>query len=88
MSMPGNNKRAAAIGSLGFALAACASTPDEEAEPQWAAVGWLNPGESGDPEVIGTYLTRAECEAAVADWMARQVVGNPVSGDCLPISRE
>jgi hypothetical protein len=72
-------------------LAACASAPapatDEAAALKWSALGWLSPGASGEPEVIGFYATEAECRAAVDDWMSRQVVGNPVSGDCLPVDR-
>lgn len=70
-------------------LAACASSPEPDAapEPRWSAHGWLSPDQSGDPEVIGLYAKRAECEEALADWLASQVVGNPISGECLPIDR-
>lgn len=75
-------------------LAACATRAVDDAAPldraaaeQWAANGWLTPGQSGEPEIIGLYITRAECEAALADWLTRQVVGNPVHGACLPIDR-
>lgn len=70
-------------------VAACASAPKEGAgpapEPQWAANGWLTPGRASDPEIIGLYARRSECETALADWLASQVVGNPVEGECLPI---
>lgn len=67
------------------ALAACATNGGSG--PRWAAHGYLTPGPNGDPEIIGAYKTEAECRAAVEAWMSRQVVGNPVSGDCLPIDR-
>ncbi|MEX0645513.1 MAG: hypothetical protein WD076_09390 [Parvularculaceae bacterium] len=74
------------------ALAACA-TPEEPAlvappTPQWAGNGYLSPSSTAEPEIIGLFVTREECEEAVADWMTRQVVGNPVSGECLPIDRK
>lgn len=72
-------------------LVACASSAAapgaEYGEAQWAANGWLSPDRSGEPDLIGLYATRRACEAAVDDWLASQVVGNPVSGDCLPIDR-
>ncbi len=52
---------------------------------RWAAHGYLAPGPTSEPEIIGSYESEAECRAAVEAWMSRQVVGNPVSGDCLPI---
>ncbi|GAB4518410.1 MAG: hypothetical protein Kow00133_03460 [Amphiplicatus sp.] len=82
-------KKLAALGA-GAALAACATPGPERApspEPQWAANGWLTPGPTGEPEIIGLYVTRKQCEAAVEDWLSRQVVGNPVYGECLPIDR-
>jgi hypothetical protein len=68
------------------ALSACATSGASEAA-RWAAHGYLTPGPNDDPEIIGSYGTQAECRAAVEAWMSRQVVGNPVSGDCLPIDR-
>lgn len=72
-------------------MAACASTGAapraDYGEAQWAANGWFSPDRSGEPELIGLYATRLACEAAVDDWLASQVVGAPVSGDCLPIDR-
>lgn len=65
-------------------LAGCA-THDGSHGQRWAAHGYLTPGPSGDPEIIGSYDSEADCRAAVEAWMSRQVVGNPVSGDCLPI---
>lgn len=72
-------------------LVACASSGGapgaDYGEAQWAANGWLSPDRAGEPELIGLYVTRRACEAAVDDWMASQVVGNSISGDCLPIDR-
>lgn len=82
-------KKLIAFGA-GASLAACATLGPERApgpEPQWAANGWLTPGPTAEPEIIGLYVTRKECEAAVEDWLSRQVVGNPVYGECLPIDR-
>lgn len=77
------------LAGLGIA-AACATKGAGEAEteyrtPQWAANGYLTPGRTDEPELIGLYLTRKACETALDDWMSRQVVGNPISGECLPI---
>lgn len=83
--------RAAFVCAAALAASACASMseqPESSAgEPQWAANGWLTPDPSGEPEIIGLYMTREACEAAVDDWMSRQLVGNPVHGECLPIDR-
>jgi hypothetical protein len=69
--------------ALTASLAACAT--NGASSTTWAAHGYLTPGPDGDPEIIGAYGSQAECRAAVEAWMSRQVVGNPVSGDCLPI---
>lgn len=74
-------------------LAACATqkerAPDSigDRAPRWAANGWLSPGPSGEPEIIGTFVRREDCEAAAEAWKQRQVVGNPVYAACLPIDR-
>ena len=84
--------RLAALCIAASGLAACASGPKSEAggegAREWSALGWLNPGASGEPEIIGLYATEAECRAAVEYWMSRQVVGNPITGDCLPVDRK
>lgn len=77
---------AAALLAALAALAGCA-TGGAADKTDWAAHGYLTPGPNDDPEIIGSYSTEAECRAAVEAWMSRQVVGNPVSGDCLPIDR-
>ena len=72
--------------SLLLIVSACATTRD--AQPQWSAFGYLSPTPDDDPEVIGLYATKRECEAAAQEWMTRQVVGNPISSECLPIDRD
>ncbi len=75
-----------------LALGACATAEEPTVaappDPQWAANGYLSPSPTAEPEIIGLYVARADCEEAVADWMSRQVVGNPVSGECLSIDRK
>ncbi|MFQ5563790.1 MAG: hypothetical protein ACE5FO_09505 [Parvularculaceae bacterium] len=75
----------------GFAVACATADPGGpetgERIPQWAANGYLTPGRTDEPEIVGLYLTKKACEAALDAWMSRQVVGNPVSGECLPIDR-
>lgn len=77
------------IAAMSIAACATAAEPTVTAppEPQWAANGYLSPSSTDEPEIIGLFVAREDCEAAVADWMSRQVVGNPVSGECLPIDR-
>ena len=65
--------------------AACATGAPNEGN--WAAHGYLTPGPTSEPEIIGVFKTRAECHAAGENWMSRQVVGNPVFADCLPVDR-
>jgi hypothetical protein len=60
------------------------STPAGEA---WTALGYLSPDPTSDPEIIGEFATKDACLEAVDWWMSRQVVGNPVSGECLPVDR-
>lgn len=67
-------------------LAACATTASPSGQ-RWAAHGYLTPGATADPEIIGSFDSERDCRAAVEAWMSRQVVGNPVSGECLPIDR-
>lgn len=63
-----------------IAATACASASHVE----YAAYGYLTPGPSSEPELIGVFDTREACEAAGEAWMSRQVVGNPVYAECLP----
>lgn len=72
--------------TLVAASAGCASNGAGAAPSPsgWAAYGYLTPGGS-EPDIIGAYATESECLDAVDEWMSRQVVGNPVSGECLPV---
>ncbi len=69
-----------------FLLSAACTTPAPN-DGHWAAHGYLTPGPTSEPEIIGIFKTRAECHAAGEAWMSRQVVGNPVFADCLPVDR-
>lgn len=75
--------------ALTIGAAACATHHADpgDTDLNWAANGYLSPGRTDDPELIGAYATKTECMAAVEEWMSRQVVGNPVSGECLPVDR-
>ncbi len=75
------------VGILFVSSCATGNSVDElgQRTPQWAANGYLTPGPSSEPEIIGLYLTKNACEKAIDDWLSRQVVGNPISGECLPI---
>ncbi|MEQ1929536.1 MAG: hypothetical protein ABL957_03255 [Parvularculaceae bacterium] len=64
-------------------LGACAS--DGGDAERWVAKGWLNPTPQGQAEIIGEFEDRADCEAAVDDWLQSQVVGNPIHAECLPV---
>ncbi|WP_425408577.1 hypothetical protein [Hyphococcus sp.] len=68
-----------------LAASACATQP--YAYEEWTALGYLSPAATGEPEIIGVYESKRECEDAGEAWMSRQVVGNPVSADCLPTDR-
>lgn len=70
---------------LTFGAIGCATHVKESTG--WTAYGYLSPAPTSEPEEIGDFPTESECRAAVDGWMSRQVVGNPVSGDCLPIDR-
>ncbi len=75
--------RNAAITLACLAASACATQPVKVYE--WTAQGYLTPGPTGEPEIIGVYDNEADCVAAGQAWMSRQVVGNPVYADCLPV---
>ncbi len=84
--MTQNLFRNAAIAFLFAAASACATQPAPVHE--WTAQGYLTPGPSGNPEIIGLYASESECVAAGEAWMSRQVVGNPVYADCLPVDHD
>lgn len=54
---------------------------------EWTAQGYLTPGPTGNPEIIGVFDNERECIAAGQAWMSRQVVGNAIFADCLPVDR-
>ena len=65
--------------------AACATSQSDSI--QWVAHGYLTPGPTINPEIIGVYPTRAECDAAGDAWMSRQVVGNPIFAECIRVDQ-
>ena len=81
-----NISRSAAIVIAAMAASACATQHSRVYE--WTAQGYLTPGPSGEPEIIGVYDSEADCIAAGESWMSRQVVGNPVYADCLPVDHD
>lgn len=81
-SITRNIFRSAAI-FIVFVCSACASL----GKPQWAAHGYLTPGPTSNPEIIGLYDNERDCRAAADAWMGRQVVGNPIFAECYPIDR-
>ncbi len=80
--------RAAAVLLL-VSVSACATdkarNADSVDEPRWQANGYLAPGRTDTPEIIGQFESKKGCEAAADAWMQRQVVGNPIFAECLPI---
>lgn len=73
--------RNAAIFAILILVTACATTSQQ----QWAAHGYLTPGPTGDPELIGVYDNLDECNDAAEEWTTQQVVGNPVFAECYPV---
>lgn len=71
----------AALFACFITASACASYT------QYAAYGYLTPGPTSEPEMIGVYDLLGQCEAAGKAWASRQVVGNPVFTECLPVDR-
>ncbi|MGV6801348.1 MAG: hypothetical protein ACWA5L_05435 [bacterium] len=51
----------------------------------WQATGYLSPSETVG-EDLGQYETAAECQKIVDAWKSKQVVGNPVSGECIAVN--
>ncbi len=78
--------RVAAIALITGAASACAT--QHGVVHEWTAQGYLTPGPTGEPEIIGIYDNEADCVAAGEAWMSRQVVGNPIYADCLPVDRD
>lgn len=64
----------------------CASVSGEPDE--YAAYGYLSPGPTSEPQLIGVYKTVRACETAANEWTTRQVVGNPIYAECYPVDRD
>lgn len=77
--------RSATFFAFSMLMAACTTAAPNDGD--WAAHGYLTPGPTSEPEIIGIFKTRAECHAAGENWMSRQVVGNPVFAECLRVDR-
>lgn len=52
----------------------------------WEGTGYLSPGAPG--ESLGRFDTEQECREVVDAWKSQQVVGNPVSGECIAVNAE
>ena len=76
----------AAITSI-FVIATGCAALNSSANEQWAAHGYLTPGPTSEPELIGVFVSESECKTAANEWMSRQVVGNPIFADCYPVDR-
>lgn len=70
---------------LGFAACATAPETDRITYTKWEAIGYLSPAQQNG-EDLGRFETLAECQAAVDGWKSKQVVGNPVDGDCIAVN--
>ncbi|MEL7491561.1 MAG: hypothetical protein AAGJ73_12650 [Pseudomonadota bacterium] len=83
------SRRAVVTLCIGVGLTACETIGVKRVsdEPAWSATGYLRPDPTGDPEIIGFYFTEEECLDAAEAWKARQVVGNPIYAECLPVDR-
>ncbi len=68
------------------ALSACATIEGDGSE-EFAAYGYLTPGPTSEPELIGLYPSMKQCKAAGKAWMSQQVVGNPIFSECMPVDK-
>lgn len=76
--------------TLILTIALCAACTTVERAPEttvtlWRAVGYLSPT-AANGEELGNYDTAEECQKIVDGWKSRQVVGNPVSGECIAVN--
>ncbi len=78
--------RAATFSLLCVFATACATSGDATFK-EFAAYGYLTPGPTSEPELIGIYDSVEACEAAAKEWTMRQVVGNPIFAECYPVDR-
>jgi hypothetical protein len=79
--------RTATFVVLLIAASACATTNTNGSE-EFAAYGYLTPGPTSEPELIGLYPSMKECKAAGKAWMSQQVVGNPIFSECMPVDKD
>ncbi len=78
--------RTATFVALLIAASACA-TNEHGGSQEFAAYGYLTPGPTSEPELIGLYPSLKECKAAGKAWMSQQVVGNPIFSECMPVDK-
>ncbi len=78
--------RTATFAALLIAASACATT-DHNGADEFAAYGYLTPGPTSEPELIGLYASMKECKAAGKAWMSQQVVGNPIFSECMTVDK-
>jgi len=71
-----------------MSIAAACSSLSKNSYQQWAAHGYLTPGPTSEPELIGVFDDLGECKAAADGWASRQVVGNPVFAECYPVDQD
>ncbi len=71
----------------GILMSVACATVNSDPSGQWAAHGYLLPG-SASSELIGVYDDKTACLAATDYWMSRQVVGNAISSECLPVDQD
>ena len=67
-------------------VGACA-TQSIQGGSEFAAYGFLSPSPTSEGELIGVFSTEKECKEAATSWTSRQVVGNPVRAECLPVDK-
>jgi hypothetical protein len=78
--------RTATFMAVLIAASACATT-DSDGSKEFAAYGYLTPGPTSEPELIGLYPSMKECKAAGKAWMSQQIVGNPIFSECMPVDK-
>lgn len=81
-----NAPRAFLIAAIAALVSSCATT-SAQAPKEWAAYGYLTPGPTSEPDLIGVFDNLDDCRDAADAWTTRQVVGNPVLAECYPVDR-
>ncbi len=79
--------RTATFMALLIAASACATT-NTTLDDEFAAYGYLTPGPTSEPELIGIFASVKACKAAGKAWMSQQVVGNPIFSECMPVDKD